>query len=75
MRLAAPTQCDLILEELTKAAGDWVSMPYLAHRSGSYNVHTRIDQLRHERGLAIENKCDPDPDQPRRRLSYYRLIP
>ena len=68
-----PTQCDLILQALQAANGEWVSMPQLAEAGESLNVHTRIDELRHKRGLNIENRTESDPAKPRRRLSFYRL--
>jgi hypothetical protein len=69
-----PSQCDLILEALRAAAGEWVSMPQLAAAGESLNVHSRIDELRTKRGLSIENKLCADPVKPRRRQSFYRLI-
>lgn len=71
--MASKTQCDLILETLQAAAGDWVPMPELARISGSLNIHTRIDQLRHERGLRIENSKSTEPGT-RRIHSSYRLV-
>lgn len=68
-----PTQCDLILQALHAANGEWVSMPQLADTAESLNIHSRIDELRHKRGLHIENKLQPDPRKPRRRLSFYRI--
>ena len=73
MRESHPTQTLLILEALEAKAGEWVDMPHLASISGSMNVHTRIDQLRHQHGLHIENRCLRDPGTPRKR-SQYRLV-
>lgn len=70
--LAPPTQADIILEVLQKRGG-WVGMPRLARASGSWNVHSRIAQLRTERGLTIENKVERRPGT-RANLSFYRLI-
>lgn len=67
------TQCDLILQALQAARGEWVPMPQLADAGDSLNVHSRIDELRHKRGLHIENMTVPDPARPRRRLSFYRI--
>ena len=67
------TQCDLILQALRSANGEWVSMPQLAAAGESLNVHSRIDELRSKRGLRIENRIMSDPQRPRRRLSFYRL--
>ena len=67
------TQCDLILQALRSANGEWVSMPQLAAAGESLNVHSRIDELRSKRGLHIENRTMSDPQRPRRRLSFYRL--
>lgn len=67
------SQCELILQALQAARGEWVPMPQLAAESESLNVHTRIDELRHKRGLNIENRTESDPDRPRRRKSFYRL--
>lgn len=68
----APTQADLILDTL-RASGGWVGMPRLARASGSWNVHSRIAQLRTERGLTIENKVERRPGS-RTNLSFYRLV-
>ena len=67
------TQCDLILQALQAANGEWVSMPQLAEAGESLNVHSRIDELRHKRGIHIENRTERDPLRPRRKLSFYRL--
>jgi hypothetical protein len=48
-------------------------MPQLAQVGESMNVHSRIDELRHKRGVQIENRQEPDPNKPRRRLSFYRI--
>jgi len=67
-----PSQCDTILETLLKRAGKWVSMPALVKASGSYNVHSRIDELRHKRGVRIENMTS----QQKRgysKTSHYRI--
>lgn len=67
------SQCDAILQALQAANGEWVSMPQLAAEADSLNVHSRVDELRHKRGLNIENRTESDPDRPRRRKSFYRL--
>lgn len=68
------SQARLILQALGKAAGNWVSMPHLVEVSGSYNIHTRIDELRHRHGHPqIENRCVRDPECKRRQISEYRL--
>lgn len=72
--MSEPSQADLILQALQAANGEWVPMPQLAAAGESMNVHTRIDELRHKHGFpSIENKMEPDPAKPRRRLSFYRL--
>lgn len=68
---STPSQCDLILDALS--AGEWVPMPELARISGSLNIHSRIDQLRHERGLHIENSKTIEAGT-RKCLSSYRLV-
>lgn len=50
---AGQSQCDLILAELRRKEGAWVSLPELAAASGSMAVHSRIADLR-TRGLHIE---------------------
>ena len=67
------TQCELILQALRAANGEWVPMPQLASVADSLNVHSRIDELRHRHGLHIQNRVESDPRRPRRRLSFYRL--
>ena len=67
---AGQSQCDRILAALQQHPGEWIGMPTLCHLSGSYNVHSRIAELR-ARGHTIEHKNE-------RRdgllLSFYRLI-
>ena len=43
---AGTSQCASILAELQRHAGEWVAMPRLVLCSGSYNVHSRISDLR-----------------------------
>lgn len=67
------TQCQAILDELKAAGGQWVPMPHLAAVSESLNVHSRVDELRHKRGVMIENKKERDLVNRRRNLSFYRI--
>ena len=64
-----PTQNELILDALTARRGDWVPMPELSEASGSWNVHSRIADLRAE-GHDIDNKIVRRGRQSR---SYYRI--
>lgn len=68
---ASKSQCTLILEELVAHRGEWVPMPHLALISESFNVHTRIDELR-SRGHLIDNKCEREKGS-RKQHSSYRL--
>ena len=43
---AGTSQAARILTELQRRAGQWVAMPHLCRCSGSYNVHSRISDLR-----------------------------
>lgn len=63
------SQNDAILQALDEAAGKWVAMPELSRLSGSYNVHSRISDLRN-RGHQIEHR-----NERRGRMihSFYRL--
>lgn len=70
---AEPRQADLILARLQESPGHWVSMPELGRISDSMNVHSRIDQLRHQGGHHIENLQQQRPGS-RRKDSFYRLI-
>ncbi len=45
-------------------------MPELVEASGSFNIHTRIDELRHRYGVEIENQTDVTV---RPHISRYRL--
>lgn len=54
---AGLSQCDLILAELERRAGTWVSLLDLAAVSGSMAVHSRIADLR-ARGKTIDHKND-----------------
>ena len=59
MRRRQKSQCALILARLQAQPGEgWVSMPELVAASGSFNVHSRVDELRHAHGLPIENRTD-----------------
>ena len=64
------TQNAIILAALEAAAGGWVAMPELVALSGSYNVHTRVDELRHKRGVRILNRTERDRSQKHRKLSF-----
>jgi biotin operon repressor len=64
---AGGTQCELILAALE--SGEWVPMPTLALVSGSYNVHSRISDLR-KAGFQIEHK---NQHEGRTIKSEYRL--
>ena len=64
------SQNDLILARLNRTPGEWVSMPELVAVSGSYNVHSRIDELRHKGGHAIENRTVRAPGSRRHESSY-----
>lgn len=65
-----PTQTERIYRILRSARG-WVGMPRLARNSGSWNVHSRIADLR-ARGLEIENRIQRRPGTTTL-LSFYRL--
>ena len=72
---AKDSQCAAILHRLRSAAAEgawWVSMPALVEVSGSYNIHSRIDELRHAYGIAIECKIETSPGC-RAKFSFYRL--
>jgi hypothetical protein len=68
-----PSQASLILAELQRRQGCNVPMPDLARVSGSWNVHSRIAELR-KRGHVIKNEIDHDPLGPAKH-SYFRLVP
>jgi len=70
-RLREDSQCGKILAVLKAANGDWVTMPALVLVSGSYNIHSRIDELRHVHGYQIENETDVSV---RPHVSKYRLV-
>lgn len=77
MRLRQNSQCSKIYEALKVAsaagtAAAWVEMPALVEASGSYNIHSRIDELRHVHGVAIENETDLTVKP---HISRYRLSP
>ena len=64
------SQNQLIIERLKQTPGEWVSMPELVQVSGSFNVHSRIDELRHKGGHAIENRTTRAPGSRRHQSSY-----
>ena len=57
-RLNENSQCAKILRVLQDARGEWVSMPALVLVSGSYNIHSRVDELRSKHGIEIHNEVD-----------------
>ncbi len=65
------SQCDRILNRLQVMPAAWVSMPELARVSGSFNVHSRIADLR-KRGIRIEQKSEQIQ---KKVFSFYRLAP
>jgi len=65
---AGGTQCELILAALE--SGEWVPMPTLALVSGSYNVPSRISDLR-KAGFQIEHR---NQHEGRTIKSEYRLV-
>lgn len=69
-RLRESSQCAKILAALNEAWPEWVTMPDLVAASGSYNVHTRVDELRGH-GHLIENETDLSV---RPHISKYRLM-
>ena len=64
------SQNNLIYEELRRNANRYVSMPDLVRVSGSYNIHSRIADLR-EKGSIIENKVEKIDGK---NHSYYKLV-
>lgn len=70
-RLREDSQCAKILARLREACGEWVAMPDLVVASGSYNIHSRVDELRRVHGIAIENETDVSV---RPHVSKYRLV-
>jgi hypothetical protein len=72
MRTNDDSQCAAILSRLRKDPGQWVSMPDLVHVSGSFNIHTRVDEIRHRLGETVECKIE---SASRRKFSFYRVPP
>ena len=68
---AGCSQCDRILSLLEEADGEWVAMPFLALKSGSFNIHSRIADLR-KRGHVIEQKSERTEGSTK---SFYKLNP
>ena len=64
------SQADKILSFLQMRAGSWVGMPQLGMASGSWNVHSRISDLR-KRGCNIAQKTERQPDGTNH--SFYQL--
>lgn len=65
------SQSPKVLERLRQESGDWVSMLTLVGASNSFNIHSRIAELRGD-GHTIKNKIEPQPDGSKR--SWYRLL-
>jgi hypothetical protein len=72
MRNREDTQCAFIVSRLRQVPGEWVSMPELVAVSGSFNIHTRIDEIRHRLGHAVECKIERRQGS-RRQFSFYRI--
>jgi hypothetical protein len=70
-RLTQHSQCARIARELVRAHGNWVGMLRLVNVSGSYNIHTRVDELRRLHGYRIENRTDLTV---RPHISQYRML-
>jgi hypothetical protein len=74
MKNKLPSQANRILVRLQlplpRETDGWVSMPVLSQCSGSYNVHSRIAELR-ERGHLIANRITYAKSGVRK--SWYRL--
>lgn len=66
---AGASQCSIILNLLTNAAGEWVPLITLHVHCGSLAVHSRINDLR-QRGHAIEQRSQR---KGRMVQSFYRL--
>jgi hypothetical protein len=73
-QLRQDSQCAKIIARLRAAirrGEEWVTMPQLVEASGSYNIHTRVNELRKVLGFDIENKTDTSV---RPHVSKYRLL-
>ena len=57
-RLTENSQCAKILRRLQQSPGEMVPMPELVAVSGSYNIHSRVDELRSKHGIEIHNDVD-----------------
>ncbi len=66
------SQADIILDLLERQRGEWLAMPYLVQESGSYNVHSRISDLR-ARGITIEHRNEREKGC-RAVKSFYRVV-
>lgn len=69
---AGSSQCDIILAELQRCAGEWVPMPQLSQLSGAYAVHSRIADLR-KRGYPIPPAKRVTAPGSKTIHSFYRL--
>jgi hypothetical protein len=67
---ASLSQCDKILAALRDARGQWVAMPDLVMASASFNIHSRVSDLR-KRGHVIEQE---GKSEGRKVKSFYRLL-
>jgi hypothetical protein len=67
---AGMSQCDKILGCLRENRGKWVAMPDLVLASDSFNVHSRISELR-DRGHTIEHR---EEREVRKIKSFYRIV-
>lgn len=69
MSTATISQNTRIFNHLAAHPGRWVGMPELVKLSGSYNVHSRVSDLR-KRGVSIECRVDRTK---RKAMSFYRI--
>ena len=66
---AGLSQSDLILRHLELHRGSWVPMPELVEVSGSYNVHSRVSDLR-RRGIEVLHRQHHEGNKIH---SFYRI--
>jgi len=67
------SQNDKILNHLLLHKGKWVPMPELVTASGSYNIHSRIAELRRKNGININNRTVNGPGGGQKKHSFYRI--
>ena len=75
-RAGGKTQNEKLEEFFRAHPGQWIDMPDLAKEIGAFAVHSRVSDLRKDRGMIIEHKNTwATEDGAQKIFSRYRFMP